>query len=387
MIARVLAVAVLATLAAGCPRKDPDSTTPPVPVALTREDRLQIARLEVQREAGVTRLVELARDQHAGRRGLAIRALGRVGGPTAIRALRAALGGPDAVAAAAALGVAGATGVLEPDDAAAIAGELAKVTASGDARATVVEALGRLGHAAALPALASAIGSDDPAVASAAGVALGRLGRTKVALDDTTEMAVIGRSKDDDAGVRYAATYALARAFVDPASPPPAATDQVVRALRDRLTDDDAVTRAAAVSGLGARRAVPVTTPALLDRLDDTDWRVAVELVRVLGGRVGHRRDQEGAGGVPRPGRRRVGRRPAAAAVRPRPARGPAPAPRARRRSQDPHPPGHDRPQLRRRAAAPARVAAPAGVGVGQLPGAGGAGAAAAGGGRRRCPR
>ncbi|HUQ05600.1 MAG TPA: peptidylprolyl isomerase [Kofleriaceae bacterium] len=283
---RALPILALVVLAAGCPKKE-DTTTPPTPPTLTREDRLQVARLEAQREAGVARLVELSRDKLAPRRTLAIRALGRVGSPDAIRALRSALTGPDAVTAAAALGLAGATGVLEPADAAAITGELAKVSVTGADRATVIEAIGRIADASALGPLSSALGNDEVAVAAAAGVGLGRLGRAKIGLDDTAELALIGRTKDDDAGVRFAATYALARGFVDPASAPPAATDPVVRALRDRLGDSDAVIRATAAAGLGARRAVPVTTPPLLDKLEDTDWRVAVELVRVLGGASG----------------------------------------------------------------------------------------------------
>ncbi len=279
-------VVLAAALAAGCPKKD-DATTPAVPVALTREDRLQLARLEAQREAGVARLVELSRDKLAARRGLALRALGRIGSPDAIRALRAALSGADGVAAAAALGIAGATGALEPADAAAITAELSTVSATGDDRATVIEAIGRIADRSALAPLTSALGSDDPAVVAAAGIGLGRLGRARHPLDETAELALIGRSRDDAAPVRYAATYALARAFVDPASPPPAATDPAVRALRDRLTDSDPLIRAVAVSGLGARRAVPVTTPPLVERLDDSDWRVAVELVRVLGGASG----------------------------------------------------------------------------------------------------
>jgi cyclophilin family peptidyl-prolyl cis-trans isomerase/HEAT repeat protein len=283
---RALPIVALVVLAAGCPKKT-DTTTPPTAATLTREDRLQVARLEAQREAGVARLVELSKDKLAPRRALAIRALGRVGSPDAIRALRAALGGADAVTAAAALGLAGATGVLEPADAAAITAELARVSATGAERAMVIEAIGRIADATALAPLSSAVGSDDAAVAAAAGVGLGRLGRAKIALDDTTELALIGRTRDDDAGVRFAATYALARGFVDPASAPPAATDPVVRALRDRLGDSDAIIRATAVAGLGARRAVPVTTTPLLEKLDDTDWRVAVELVRVLGGASG----------------------------------------------------------------------------------------------------
>lgn len=269
----------LATLT-GCP---PKSSAPPAPTALTRQDRLEVARLEAQRDTAVARLSQLADDANPERRGIALRGLGRVGTPAAIATLRQHLTGDDAVVAAAALGVAGATGALEPADAKAITGELAALTVSGPGRAVVLEALGRLAQAEALPTLSSALGGE-PAIAAAAGLALGRLGRAKLALDATTELALIGRTKDDHAEVRYAATYALARAFIAPGTPPPAATDLVVRALRDRLKDREPTTRAAAVAGLAARNAVAVTTPDLLDGLDDNDWRVAVELVRALGG-------------------------------------------------------------------------------------------------------
>src|SRR5687768_6754965 len=119
MLSRGLLLLSLGALLAACPKKPADDTTtgPPPPAALTREDRLQIARLEAQREGGVTRLIELTRDRHAPRRLLALRALGRIASPDAITALRGALSGADAEAAAAALGIAGATGALDPEEA------------------------------------------------------------------------------------------------------------------------------------------------------------------------------------------------------------------------------------------------------------------------------
>ncbi|MCL4227245.1 MAG: peptidylprolyl isomerase [Myxococcales bacterium] len=277
----------LALAVTGCPRPGVTGEPRPDDRPLTREDRLQVARLEAQRDAAVPRLIELTRDPSVARRALALRALGRIGSPAAVAALRAALAGDAAVAASAALGVAGATGALEPDVAAAITAELAKVTAGGADRATVIEALGRIAHPTAAATVGGALGSRDREVAVAAGIALGRLGRAQVPLDESTELAAIGRSRDDDPDVRFAATYALARAHIPASTPPPAATDPVVRALRDRLTDPEPLVRATAITGLAARRAVPVTTPALLDRLDDSDWRVAVELVRALGGPAG----------------------------------------------------------------------------------------------------
>ena len=266
---------------AGCPK---GPTTPTAPAPLTANDRGAIARLEAQREAGVARLIDLARDPHPERRALALRALGRVGSPAAVAHLRAQLDGPDSITAAAALGIAAATGALEPADAHAVAGVLATLTPGGPSRAIVVEALGRTGDVAALGPLATAMASDDRAVAVAAGLGLGRLGRAKIALDETAELAAIGRSKDGDAEVRYAATYALARGYVDPKAPEPAPTDPVVRALAARLTDAEPIIRATAAAGLGARRAVRAATPALLEALADGDARVGVELVRTLGG-------------------------------------------------------------------------------------------------------
>ena len=266
---------------AACPKGSPDA---PPAAPLTPADRGAIARLEAQRELGVARLIDLAGDAHPDRRALALRALGRVGSREAVAHLRTRLTGPDVVAAAAALGIAGATGALEPADARAITGELAALTVSGPGRAVVLEALGRIGDAGALAPLSTAMASSDPAVATAAGLALGRLGRAKVALDDTAELAALGASRSDDVEIRYAATYALARAFIDPKAPSPAPTDPVVRALSARLDDADPIVRATAVAGLAARRAVTSATPALLAALDDGDARVGVELVRALGG-------------------------------------------------------------------------------------------------------
>ena len=264
----------------GCPR--PKEPAPPA--ELTANDRGAIARLEAQREAGVPRLIDLASDAQPERRALALRALGRVGSPAAIAHLRSRLTSADVVSAAAALGVAGAMGSLEPTDAHAIAGELGALSVSGPGRAVVLEALGRTGDVAALGPLSTAMAAEDHQVAIAAGLALGRLGRAKVALDNLAELAAIGRSKDDDVEIRYAATYALARGFVEPTAPEPAPTDPVVRALSARLSDSDAIVRATAVAGLGARRAVKSATPPLLERMADVDARVGVELVRVLGG-------------------------------------------------------------------------------------------------------
>ena len=279
------ALALVLVALAACPRAVPKP--PPTPTELTREDRLTFAQLEVQRDAAVPALIALADDRTPARRALAMRALGRIGSPAAVAELRRRLVGQEAVLAAAALGIAGATGAIEPADAKVIVAELAGLPATGAGRIAVLEAIGRLGTTVALPPLSRALGADEPGAVVAAAIGLGRLGRGKIALDDTTELALIGLTKHALPAVRYAATYALGRGFVEVTAPPPAATDPVVRALAARVADTEAVIRATAVAGLAARAAVAVSTPTLLDALDDGDWRVAVELIRALGGATG----------------------------------------------------------------------------------------------------
>jgi len=105
----------------------------------------------------------------------------------------------------------------------AIVGELTALS-TGPGRLAVLEAIARLGTPAARKPLSAALGAREVNVVVAAALGLGRLGRGKVPLDDTTELALIGLSRAPDAYVRYAATYALAKAFVDPTAPPPAPT-------------------------------------------------------------------------------------------------------------------------------------------------------------------
>jgi HEAT repeat protein len=163
----------LATLAA-CPRATPKPT--PTPTELSREDRLAFAQLEAQRDAAVPKLIELADDRMAPKRALALRALGRIGSPDAIRALRARLIGQEGVLAAAALGMAAATGMIEPADATAIVGELTPLS-TGPGRLAVLEAIARLGTPAARKPLSAALGAREVNVVVAAALGLGRLGR------------------------------------------------------------------------------------------------------------------------------------------------------------------------------------------------------------------
>ena len=218
-------------------------------------------------------------------RAAALRGLGRTGGPAAVAALEARLAGPgpDATAAAAALGIAGVTGGLEDADRPAVTAALVGLLERTDVdRAVVLEALGRAGDAGARGALLEALGGE-PRVAAVAAVALGRLGRRGIALDPPLRAKLAALTVAPDCDLRYGATYALAReALGGPGTTPPPAA--LIDALRARLDDDDHEVRATAVAGLARRKVVADVQSSLLDRLRDADWRVVVEVERALAG-------------------------------------------------------------------------------------------------------
>jgi cyclophilin family peptidyl-prolyl cis-trans isomerase/HEAT repeat protein len=274
--------AALAVCWLGCSR---GASAPPRPPASPAA--IAIAEAEARRAGGVDELIGLAsagstdrRDAGVQVRARALRGLGRAGGEPARRALAAALAtgtGDEATAAAAGLGVAAVLDVLDG----AAAGEVAAALAApGSAdRAVVVEALGRGGDAGALAVLTAALGDGDPRTRAAAGIALGRLGRRQIALDDAARAALIAASASVDRGTRHGAVYGLSRELRgEGAAPDPA----VIAALIARIADRDAEIRAVAVAGLGRRGpvAVAAVSPALLD----ADWRVVVEAVRALAG-------------------------------------------------------------------------------------------------------
>ncbi len=268
------------------------STTAPTPVDHSVARRA-IARAELGRGDGVVELRALAEHADAAVRAAALRGLGRVGDTAALHALRQRVTTRvDALAAASALGIAGALGTVEEIEAAAISAELVALAGEG-AAPTLLTALGRVGDASVLPTLTAALRGEDPAAAAAAGVALGRLGRRGIALDQAATAAAIARLTDDDAEVRYAAAYALARGYVAPpadanvgADAPAAATaplaDEAAAALGGALDDASAEVRALALLGLSRRSARHVAGLRATARLLDDDWRVAVEAVRLL---------------------------------------------------------------------------------------------------------
>jgi cyclophilin family peptidyl-prolyl cis-trans isomerase len=280
-----LLCAAIAVCWLGCSRGTPAPPRPPVSPAT-----IAIAEAEARRAGGVAELIGLAsagstdrRDAEAAVKARALRGLGRAGGEPARRALAAALAtgaGDEATAAAAGLGVAAVLDVLDATAAGEVAAALA---APGSAdRAVVVEALGRGGDAGALAVLTAALGDGDPRTRAAAGIALGRLGRRQIALDDAARAALIAASASADRGTRFGAVYGLSRELRGEGAAPDAAA---IAALTARIADGDAEIRAVAVAGLGRRGPVDVAavSPALLD----ADWRVVVETVRALAGAGG----------------------------------------------------------------------------------------------------
>jgi peptidyl-prolyl cis-trans isomerase B (cyclophilin B) len=276
--ARVLrAVLIAATVfATGCPRPEPPR------VSDDTELRVRVARAEVKRAGGVAELVSLARggDRHA--RGLALRGLGRIGGPDALAELDTALTDRDPEIVAAALAAIGLAAALD-DDASAppdpARGErlAAAIRACGDPCALAgVEALGRAGGSEQEALLATEL--EQPRIAATAALALARYGRRKIALTDEAENALVHAASSSDRELRYAAVYAISRMVVGDERPPTTA------ALVSVIGDPDPEIRATAIAGISHRKQVAAAHAAIEQDLADPDWRVAVEAVRALAG-------------------------------------------------------------------------------------------------------
>ncbi len=261
-----------------------------VPVASVRST---VAVAEARRD--VASLLALDDAGDPADRVLALRGLGRVGGPRALARLRAALAAPDPLvvsAAAAGLGVAAALDDRAGEGATApLLAAYERVSAVRHP-AEVIEALGRAGDATALPLLVTLVDAarakpTDASTITAgetAAYALARYGRRKLPIDAAARTALVAALAHPDARMRYAVVYALAReqrgtADVDPA--------QTVTAIAALATDRVPEIRATAAAALGRRGDRASARATLLGLLDDGDWRVAVEAVRALGGSEG----------------------------------------------------------------------------------------------------
>jgi cyclophilin family peptidyl-prolyl cis-trans isomerase/HEAT repeat protein len=271
------ALSIAATfLATGCPSHGP--TSYPTPVDDTPV-RIQIARAEVKRAGGVDELGKLVATGTPATKALALRGLGRIGGDAALAMIRAHLGDADLAVSAAAFAAIGVAAAL--DDTAPLSDEVQLPAGMKPEQAVVVlEAFGRAGAIADQSAIIAAAANQPPNVVAAAALALGRMGRRKLAYQNATRDWLVERATDHSSEVRYAAAYALSREHQ------PLAHAGVVAALAKLVTDDDPETRATAIAAL-AKRDITTARAAISESLRDRDWRVAVEAVRALAGDKG----------------------------------------------------------------------------------------------------
>ncbi|MEO8554895.1 MAG: hypothetical protein ABI678_33180, partial [Kofleriaceae bacterium] len=239
--------------------------------------RIRVARAEARRAGGVAELADLVAHGDTIARELALRGLGRIGGPDALAVVKNALGDPDpqvATEAFAAIGVAASLDDLAPLD-----GEVTIPTKLEDAQlATVLEAFGRGGGTSQQTAILAAAQGKSERVTAQAALALGRMARRKLSYQPASRAWLIIASASQGRDVRYGATYALAREVLDPGLESKAAAS----ALAARLLDDDPEIRATAIAGLAKRGKTDGV--GIEDALRDKDWRVAVEAVRALAG-------------------------------------------------------------------------------------------------------
>lgn len=237
-----------------------------------------LARLEAAREPGSAALIARADAPVSPDSLLAIRALGRAADPAAIARLVAFLRDPDPQRRTAAAEALGHAGLLGADVGAAEPALLAILPAAGPSeRLAVLTALGRLGTAAAVPALAAALDTTWPEdQRDVAAIALGVLGRRKVAFDDRARAGLLARARARDPNHVYAATYALAH------EPDPPVRD-ADRELAELAPFPDPEVRFLALTGLARRKApAELARPRFAAALRDRDFRVAVAAVRGL---------------------------------------------------------------------------------------------------------
>ena len=287
----------LSLLSHGCARPPADRSAPPStaspippttasPTAVTPAvDAATIARWSAARTSDELIALTRATEDHAREargadvRAAAIAALGRVGDPAAVARLLERTRAPEAATrtqAASALAIAAALG--SPVGDAEIHLLAAWRLADPRARADLATALARLGSAAAVPVLASGVDDPDPALAEAAAIALGVLGRRGIAWDDQAERAVLAlAARASEPAHTYAAAYALAHA---PAAAP---REAIAHALLQLARATDPETRGVALVGL-ARRKLPASQSraALAAALTDVNPWVQVAAVRGL---------------------------------------------------------------------------------------------------------
>ncbi len=284
----LVAASVATSAAIGCRGPAPTPPTADAHRDPSHEAQIAVLTAEARRGAGLPELLRYASTGSVGERRLAIRALGRVGGPAAVTALRGHLDDRDdwiATSAAAALGVVAALDEPEPSDALNDALVVVARRVDPRSRAVVIEAIGRAGGASAQAELVEWT-RDVPEVAASAGIAFARFGRRKIAFTRDAYAALIAMAARGG-DLSYAAVYALARAHVTETAdsrPMVDGADALRRALVERTRDVDPEVRVQAAAALAKHRLVNASRAELEPLLGDPDWRVAVEAVRALAG-------------------------------------------------------------------------------------------------------
>ncbi|HEU0034809.1 MAG TPA: peptidylprolyl isomerase [Kofleriaceae bacterium] len=279
-VATACQVALVVWACGGKP-SEPAKPTAPDDRAL----RVRIAHAEARRAAGLDELLELAKHGTTPERVLALRGLGRVGGPRALDALIGALRDPDPEILGAAGSAIGVLASLDESDAGTPALTRALVDAlprAKDHAPAIIEAIGRAGDVTAQRMLAMCVEAGTVNLkAEACAIALGRYGRRKLAFEPDARSALGNAIESSDARVRYAAVWALSREHKPTAS---AADEAIVARLAKRLADEQPETRAQAAAALAKRPGMIAARGELAAALRDRDWRVAVEAVRALTG-------------------------------------------------------------------------------------------------------
>ena len=278
--ATTLATACLAALVA-CPPSGPGARAPKPDddTAL----RIRIAHAEAKRAGGIAELTELGTSSDPARRALALRGLGRIGGPKAIAVLLGALADREpAVVGAAASAIGLLASLDEADAGAAFTQPLldALPRALGN-EVAVIEAIGRAAGVEAQARLVDGL-AGPPDITVACAIALGRYGRRKLAITDPAREGLVTALRNHETRVRAAAIWALAREH-EPDKLDESTRTSIASAIAALVTDRDAETRALAINAIGRRKVLGFVDKApLLVALGDADWRVGVEAARVL---------------------------------------------------------------------------------------------------------
>jgi cyclophilin family peptidyl-prolyl cis-trans isomerase/HEAT repeat protein len=254
--------------------KGPIDKVPDEKIPKLDDEILEVAKLEATRSLADGKLAELFKNGKAATRWKAALALGRIGGPEAVKLLRGALGTdtPRAIRGAAIQGIAIA-GATEAED------DLIKLL-PGDAtdpdwQPAVLLALGRCGGPKAATVIAGYLDAKGlGSIRVTAAMAMGELMYRKVKLPAAARAKLFAAAADQTPQVRYGVAFALSR------EPTEEQTAESL-ALSEKLAgDQDAETKALGLRTLAGREKSS-SAPAM-PALDDADWRVRVEAVRLL---------------------------------------------------------------------------------------------------------